>query len=219
MEQLHKRDDYSRTLHHSCFPVDSRTRLLGLLYHSGSIAYPSLAPLQCNRSYNLLLLIYTLALHSKGKANHYFSFLSELDIASNCILSPSVEHFTCGFSKTTSSTTFLSHQKVLFDVALCEDNELIMRVGKLSGIANYGVNAVERNRIRDRTAALPRWDARGCAHMCTRLSLWTNACAGESFFTCTQAHVGEPLYTCVHLLCAFTVTGKSLWNRCLRGPR
>lgn len=71
--------------------------------------------------------------------------MSDLDIASNCILSPSVEHFTCGFLDTTSSTTFLAHQKVFFDVALCGDNELIMGIGKLSGIANYGVNAVERN--------------------------------------------------------------------------
>lgn len=47
--------------------------------------------------------------------------------------------------KLTSTATFLSNQKVFFDVALCEDNELIMGIGKLSGIANYGVNAVERN--------------------------------------------------------------------------
>ena len=58
------------------------------------------------------------------------------------MLSASVECFTCGFLR----TTFPSNQKVFFDVALCGDNELIMGIGKLSGIANYGVNAAERNR-------------------------------------------------------------------------
>lgn len=57
-----------------------------------------------------------------------------------------MERFTCGFLKTTARTTFRCNQKVFFDVALCGDNELIMGIEKLSGIANYGVNAVERNR-------------------------------------------------------------------------
>lgn len=39
-----------------------------------------------------------------------------------------------------------SNQKVFFDVALRGDNELITGMEKLSGIADYGVNAVERNR-------------------------------------------------------------------------
>lgn len=76
----------------------------------------------------------------------FFLFLRDWNISSNCILSASVESFTCGFQKTTSRATFLPNQEVFFDVAVCGDNELIMGIGKLSGITNYGVNAVERNR-------------------------------------------------------------------------
>lgn len=104
---------------------------------------PSLALQHFSRSYpvsNGLLLHISSGLHSKGRAPLYFFFISDLNVSSNCISSASGECFTCGILKQPSSNL-----KVFSDVPVCRDNELIMGIGKLSGIANYEVNAVERN--------------------------------------------------------------------------
>ena len=71
-----------------------------------------------------------------------------------------------------------------------------MGIGKLSGIANYGVNAVERNGgMRNWAAVLPRWGVRGCTHLyaCARVDsthastcgwVWVHVWASIMYICC-----------------------------------
>lgn len=96
--------------------------------------------------------------------------------------------FTCGFLGSAARTTSRSNQKVSFDVALCGDNELITGIERLSGIANYGVNAAERNRGQEsEQKPFPRWDG---ALVCTSApdpSARTNTRVCICVFRCTHA--------------------------------
>lgn len=68
-----------------------------------------------------------------------------------CLHSASKEFFDhCLRRRRQHIKSFLTHQIPFY----CTDNDLIMGMGKMRGIANYGVNAVERSRVEE--AALPR---------------------------------------------------------------
>lgn len=83
-------------------------------------------------------------------------------------------------------------------MALCRDNELIMGIGKQRGIANYGVNAVERNRGSEIEQQPPSGEnvLMVCTSAPARPCGQTRVRVRKSFNTHMQNHVGKQRGTC-----------------------